>query len=674
MKRNLSLKQKFYRGFGLVGVLVVISCFLTLKGFYLVLDGYESTLDKDLEIQKSLQAIELKAVQALHTDQPYGEKLQEMEKLFAQSKANSIEIGLANQWDKSYSNYKIFRKKTENYYSLKEETKKGELKFKKEFYTHLGGATKLVFSNNLPTKVRVYLKTLEVHYKDYMIYGQEKFYTRAKNTVADFVSYLNKSKVPVDPRNAIKAKTRLILKAMANLKSNNEKSIDIASAIESENELLSSLALVEKGLEEIKSKKHEKLNFFREVIIWALLGMGLFNFIGIFAISRILDVVTKSITGNLIKLNCVTDESKEMGTTLLMASEKTAEAANQQAAAIQETVATLNEITEMVNQSVDNANKTADKAKESYSVAGQGQKAVVEMKKAIEDIKDNNLNVVERMKKGSDEIQDIVILIKEISEKTKVINDIVFQTKLLSFNASVEAARAGEHGKGFAVVAEEVGNLAQLSGKSAREIEELLGRSVDRVEEIIEANQREVQQLIDLSDSKIDGGVGVANRCAEVLEQVVGNVEEMRKLVEHIAYASKEQAEGVSNINSAMSELDNTTQENVHVAQDTNQMSRELVGSAESMAGFTKRLEVIVLGGNMKDSILQDQVDAALGESSHKEDSGPTGIFDEGELEEFSDNVVPFPTESGPSSATKEAAAGGASDFPDEDDPRFQEI
>ena len=74
-----------------------------------------------------------------------------------------------------------------------------------------------------------------------------------------------------------------------------------------------------------------------------------------------------------------------------------------------------------------------------------------------------------------------MVLISEIGNKTKVINDIVFQTKLLSFNASVEAARAGEHGKGFSVVAEEVGNLAHMSGNSAKEITQLLESSINRV-------------------------------------------------------------------------------------------------------------------------------------------------------------------------------------------------
>ncbi|EQC49763.1 methyl-accepting chemotaxis protein [Bacteriovorax sp. DB6_IX] len=89
-------------------------------------------------------------------------------------------------------------------------------------------------------------------------------------------------------------------------------------------------------------------------------------------------------------------------------------------------------------------------------------------------IKNSNEAILTTTSEGNKKINEIVSVINEISEKTKVINDIVFQTKLLSFNASVEAARAGEHGKGFAVVAEEVGNLAQMSGKAAEEMVKFL--------------------------------------------------------------------------------------------------------------------------------------------------------------------------------------------------------
>src|SRR5690606_1064272 len=88
---------------------------------------------------------------------------------------------------------------------------------------------------------------------------------------------------------------------------------------------------------------------------------------------------------------------------------------------------------------------------------------------AFDEIKDGSHEMVEQMNENARQIDEIGALIRRIEEKTSMINDIVFQTKLLAFNASVEAARAGEAGKGFAVVAEEVGSLAAKSGASAKE-------------------------------------------------------------------------------------------------------------------------------------------------------------------------------------------------------------
>src|SRR5690606_36951178 len=90
---------------------------------------------------------------------------------------------------------------------------------------------------------------------------------------------------------------------------------------------------------------------------------------------------------------------------------------------------------------------------------------------------------------SNEKIEQLVKVIGNIGEKTKVMDEIVFQTKLLSFNASVEAERAGEHGRGFAVVAQEVGNLAQMSGKSAQEIAEIVKSSIQEAEAITTENK-----------------------------------------------------------------------------------------------------------------------------------------------------------------------------------------
>ncbi len=195
------------------------------------------------------------------------------------------------------------------------------------------------------------------------------------------------------------------------------------------------------------------------------------------------------------------------------------------------------------------------------------------------------------------QMADIIKVIHQIGEKTKVINDIVFQTKLLSFNASVEAARAGEHGKGFAVVAEEVGNLAQMSGNAAREISDMLAGSISKVETIVQETKTKVESLISLGKQKVDSGVSVAKQCAEVLTEIVDNVSKVSGLAHEISSASQEQAQGVAEINKAMSQMDTVTQQNAATSEETASAAEELSAQAETLKSAVEDLVRTVEGG-----------------------------------------------------------------------------
>lgn len=119
------------------------------------------------------------------------------------------------------------------------------------------------------------------------------------------------------------------------------------------------------------------------------------------------------------------------------------------------------------------------------------------MLNSIDEISQSNDSIADQTRQNNEKINEIVKLISDIGNKTKVINEIVFQTKLLSFNASVEAVRVGEYGKGFAVVAEEVGNLAnKMSGNAAKEISSLLDESQRKTAQIVKETESKVDELI----------------------------------------------------------------------------------------------------------------------------------------------------------------------------------
>ena len=150
-----------------------------------------------------------------------------------------------------------------------------------------------------------------------------------------------------------------------------------------------------------------------------------------------------------------------------------------QAAALTETAASIEEIKAMSNKTSENSDKSKAMAEKSALDSEEGERALKKLLNSLEDINQANMGLVDVFSENSHRMKEMSNLIQEIGSQTRVINDIVFQTKLLSLNAAAEAARAGEHGKGFSVVAEEVGNLAEMSGQAAKQITNRLAESIN---------------------------------------------------------------------------------------------------------------------------------------------------------------------------------------------------
>jgi methyl-accepting chemotaxis protein len=266
------------------------------------------------------------------------------------------------------------------------------------------------------------------------------------------------------------------------------------------------------------------------------------------------------------------------------------QATTEQAASLEETAASIEEMASMVSKNSENSNNTASLASQSHSSATQGEVVVRSMISSMNDINQSNKQIMDAVNQSNKEISEIIKVITEIGNKTKVINDIVFQTKLLSFNASVEAARAGEHGKGFAVVAEEVGNLAQMSGNAAKEISAMLEGSIEKVESIVHDTQNRVERLIEEGHSKVEHGTSVAQECGRVLHEIVENVAKVTRMAQEISAASNEQSKGVGEISKAMNQLDHVTQQNAQTSDATASSSEQLSRQASNLRTVVGRL------------------------------------------------------------------------------------
>jgi methyl-accepting chemotaxis protein len=161
---------------------------------------------------------------------------------------------------------------------------------------------------------------------------------------------------------------------------------------------------------------------------------------------------------------------------------------------------------------------------------------------------------------------------KKIVDIISVIDSIAFQTNILALNAAVEAARAGEQGRGFAVVAAEVRNLAQRSASAAKEIKDLIGDSVQRIE----------------VGGKLVSEAGVT------MTEIVDSVKEVTGIIGDITVAGREQASGIEQINQAIREMDDTTQQNAALVEQAAAAAESLQDQAANLSSMVSRFK---LGG-----------------------------------------------------------------------------
>jgi methyl-accepting chemotaxis protein len=298
----------------------------------------------------------------------------------------------------------------------------------------------------------------------------------------------------------------------------------------------------------------------------------------------------------MTNLSKTSDANTKLANDVNNIAKQTSESVSLQASNIQETAASLEEITQMINKTTENIQKTAENTDDTYQNVNSGKQSVQATMNAINEISQSNEKMISTMDKTSSQIGEIADVIKTIAEKTHVINDIVFQTKLLSFNASVEAARAGEHGKGFAVVAEEVGNLAKMSGDASEEINELIQGSLDQVDGILKFAKKSISEMTEVGKKVLQQGEQKSAESMGILENVVNNMNQNKNYIDQVNVAAKEQAQGINEITGAIRNLDQSNQTNNEMVNQLSHLSEDLDSQAKKLVGVVTNIQATLKG------------------------------------------------------------------------------
>ena len=257
---------------------------------------------------------------------------------------------------------------------------------------------------------------------------------------------------------------------------------------------------------------------------------------------RSIDTMRGALTHTLLQVRAVVDGISTASAQIATGNQDLSARTEHTAGNLEETAASMEQLTATVRQSADTAQQANQLATSAGEVARRGGEVVAQVVTTMDEINASS---------------------RRIADITGVIDGIAFQTNILALNAAVEAARAGEQGRGFAVVATEVRSLARRSAESAREIKALIGASVDKVE----------------------AGARLVEQAGATMDEIVASVQRVGDMIAEITAAASEQSAGIGQVNVAVTQLDQMTQQNAALVEESAAAAESLREQAQRLSG-----------------------------------------------------------------------------------------
>ena len=330
-----------------------------------------------------------------------------------------------------------------------------------------------------------------------------------------------------------------------------------------------------------------------------LLAIGIMSLASILLAAVLSGILANSIVRNVqTVIEGLTASSQSVGSAanqIAASSQSLAEASSEQAATVEETSASMEEISSMVKTNTQSVEQVKDRANKANEATIVGTQKMTDLSKKLDMIRasGNALKVA---------ISKISQSSKEVAQVASTINEIAFQTNLLSLNAAVEAARAGEAGAGFAVVAGEVGQLAQRSASNATQTAQLIGQAAESSKDGVAASEEVFKSL--------DEATKIFTEVTQAFSAIATQVADVSVHTEEVKQASTQQVAGIEQINTAVSQLDQVIQQNAATSEEAAGAAAQLTSQADELRRYVEQLNEVVYGSK---KLMTYQPEAGVG-------------------------------------------------------------